>query len=55
MRLSFDDGNSSDVEIALPALRERGLPRRFFVVAGRLDRPGSLSRDDVRELHATRA
>ena len=51
VRLSFDDGNSSDVEIALPALLERGLRASFFVVAGRLDRPGSLSRDDVRRLH----
>ena len=51
VRLSFDDGNSSDVEIALPALLERGLVASFFVVAGRLDRPGSLSRDDVRLLH----
>jgi peptidoglycan/xylan/chitin deacetylase (PgdA/CDA1 family) len=51
VRLSFDDGNSSDVEIALPALLERGLQASFFVVAGRLDLPGSLSRDDVRRLH----
>lgn len=53
VRLSFDDGNSSDVEIALPALLERGLHASFFVVAGRLDRPGSLGRDDVRLLHGS--
>lgn len=53
VRLSFDDGNSSDVEIALPALLERGLRASFFVVAGRLDRPGSLGRDDVRLLHGS--
>lgn len=52
VRLSFDDGNSSDVEVALPALQERGLKATFFVVAGRLDRRGSLDRDDVRRLHA---
>lgn len=52
VRLSFDDGNGSDTEIALPALQERGLTATFFVVAGRLNRPGSLSRDDVRQLHA---
>ena len=51
VRLSFDDGNASDVEFALPALLERGLTATFFVVAGRLDQPGSLSRDDVRRLH----
>lgn len=52
VRLSFDDGNDSDATVALPALQERGLSATFFVVAGRLDRPGSLSRDDVRRLHA---
>ena len=50
VRLSFDDGNLSDVEIGLPALLERGLDARFFVLAGRLDRPGSLSSADVRGL-----
>lgn len=50
--LSFDDGNASDVEIALPALVERGLTARFFVLAGRLDLPGSLGRDDVRTLQS---
>lgn len=51
IRLSFDDGNASDTEIALPALRERGLTAAFFVLAGRLDHRGSLTRDDVRGLH----
>ncbi len=51
VRLSFDDGNASDALIALPALQERGLQAKFFVVAGRLDQPGSLTRDDVRRLH----
>jgi peptidoglycan/xylan/chitin deacetylase (PgdA/CDA1 family) len=51
VRLSFDDANASDVEIALPELRARGLTASFFVVAGRLDQPGSLTRDQVRELH----
>ena len=51
VRLSFDDGNASDVEIALPALQERGLTAAFFVVAGRLDQPGSLGRADVVRLH----
>ncbi|HEY8472303.1 MAG TPA: polysaccharide deacetylase family protein [Natronosporangium sp.] len=49
-RLSFDDGNASDVEIALPALLERGLRADFFVLAGRLGKPGSLSEADLREL-----
>ncbi|GGR51360.1 glycosyl transferase [Actinoplanes ianthinogenes] len=50
VRLSFDDSNTSDVEIALPALLERGLTAEFFVLAGRLDLPGSLGADDLRTL-----
>ena len=41
---SFDDGNLSDVEFGLPALRERGLEARFNVIAGRLGEPGSSAR-----------
>jgi len=40
VRLTFDDGNASDVEHALPALRARGLRATFFVVAGRLGTSG---------------
>jgi peptidoglycan/xylan/chitin deacetylase (PgdA/CDA1 family) len=50
VRISFDDANASDVEIGLPGLLERGLDATFFVLAGRLDRPGSLSTADVRGL-----
>jgi peptidoglycan/xylan/chitin deacetylase (PgdA/CDA1 family) len=52
IRLTFDDGNRSDVEHALPALRERGLSATFFVVAGRLGAPGYLGDADLRELAA---
>lgn len=52
VRLSFDDGNASDVEVGLPALVERGLTATFFVLAGRLDAAGSLDRDAVRTLAA---
>jgi peptidoglycan/xylan/chitin deacetylase (PgdA/CDA1 family) len=48
--LSFDDGNLSDIEHAMPALRERELSATFFVLAGRLDQRGSLSTGDVAEL-----
>jgi peptidoglycan/xylan/chitin deacetylase (PgdA/CDA1 family) len=48
--VSFDDGNSSDLQIALPALRERGISATFFVVAGRLGEPGYLSAADLRTL-----
>ena len=50
--LSFDDGNRSDAEFALPALRERGLSATFFALAGRLDDAASLGREDLRELRA---
>ncbi|MEU5940876.1 polysaccharide deacetylase family protein [Micromonospora sp. NPDC047548] len=51
VRISFDDGNASDVEIALPALLERGLVAEFFLLAGRLHTPGSVDSDGARELH----
>ena len=52
VRLTFDDGNISDLEHALPALRERGLRATFFVVAGRLGVPGFIDADGVRALSA---
>jgi peptidoglycan/xylan/chitin deacetylase (PgdA/CDA1 family) len=51
VRISFDDGNASDLEIGLPGLIERKLRADFFVLAGRLDSAGSLDRAGVRELH----
>lgn len=47
VRISFDDGNISDVEVGLPALIERGMSATFFVLAGRMDQPGSLSGAEV--------
>lgn len=52
VRLSFDDGNRSDLTLALPALVERGLTATFFALAGRLEDPASLSAADLRELRA---
>jgi len=49
--LTFDDGNSSDLELALPELLERRLSAEFFVLAGRLGHQGSLNAGDVRALH----
>lgn len=48
--LSFDDGNRSDVEIALPALVERGLRATFFALAGRLQDPDSLDPEALARL-----
>ncbi|MEU8398027.1 polysaccharide deacetylase family protein [Nonomuraea sp. NPDC048892] len=53
VRLTFDDGNASDVEIALPRLLERGLEAEFFVLAGLLGEPGRLDAGGVRELIGT--
>jgi peptidoglycan/xylan/chitin deacetylase (PgdA/CDA1 family) len=50
VELSFDDGYTSDVEIALPAIVERGLRASFFPLAGQLGRRGYVSADGVREL-----
>lgn len=52
VRLSFDDGNVSDVSTALPALVERNLSATFFALAGRLADPASLGSADLRELRA---
>jgi len=49
-QLSFDDGFVSDVEIVLPALRERGLLAAFFPLAGSLGRPGHVDAADLRTL-----
>ena len=51
VRLSFDDGNRSDAEIVLPALRERRLTATFFPLAGRLGDRASVAaaeRGDIR-------
>jgi peptidoglycan/xylan/chitin deacetylase (PgdA/CDA1 family) len=49
--ITFDDGNLSDVEIALPRLLERGLVAEFFVLPGKFGEPGWLDAGGVRELH----
>ena len=49
--VSFDDGNASDLEIGLTPLLQSDRTGTFFVLAGRLDKPGSLSSDEVRQLH----
>ena len=51
-RLSFDDGNASDHDIALPRLAARGLTADFFVLTGRIGQPGSLSADQVLALQS---
>lgn len=48
--ITFDDGNASDIEVALPELQVRGLTATFFLLASRLGQPGSLTEADVTEL-----
>jgi peptidoglycan/xylan/chitin deacetylase (PgdA/CDA1 family) len=50
VRITFDDGNVSDLEIGLPRLLERGLTAEFFLLAGRLGEPGRIDAAGVREL-----
>jgi peptidoglycan/xylan/chitin deacetylase (PgdA/CDA1 family) len=47
IRISFDDGNLSDLDIGLPLLLERGLRADFFVLTGRIGKPGSLDAGDI--------
>jgi peptidoglycan/xylan/chitin deacetylase (PgdA/CDA1 family) len=51
-QVTFDDGNVSDHDIALPRLRDRGLTADFFVLSGRIDQPGSLSQAQILSLQA---
>ncbi len=50
VQVTVDDGNSSDVELILPALLRRGISAVFFVCSDRLDTPTFLSRSQVRIL-----
>ena len=50
--LTFDDGNISDVDLALPVLLHKRLTATFFVCTGRLGRPTFLGREHVRHLQA---
>lgn len=50
VRITFDDGNASDLLIGLPRLVERGLKAHFFVLAGEFGKPGRIDVEGVREL-----
>jgi peptidoglycan/xylan/chitin deacetylase (PgdA/CDA1 family) len=50
VRITFDDGNASDVEVALPRLLERGLTAEFFLLAGLLGEPRRIDQAGVRAL-----
>jgi peptidoglycan/xylan/chitin deacetylase (PgdA/CDA1 family) len=48
--ITFDDGNESDVLIALPELAKRNLKAIFFVVGARIGLPHYLDRAALRDL-----
>jgi len=48
--ISFDDGDVSNLEVALPLLQARGLTATFFVTSDFIGQPGMLAASDVRAL-----
>ena len=48
--ITLDDGNSSDLSIALPAFLQRGLKAMFFISIDLLNKPGYLSSSEVKFL-----
>jgi peptidoglycan/xylan/chitin deacetylase (PgdA/CDA1 family) len=52
IELSFDDGNLSDFEVALPRLQARGLNAHFFVLVGRIGHPAFIDEEGILALRA---
>lgn len=50
IKITFDDGNYSDIEFAVPCLRERGLTATFFLLTGRLESKNYISKEDIKFL-----
>jgi peptidoglycan/xylan/chitin deacetylase (PgdA/CDA1 family) len=50
IEITFDDGNDSDVRLALPAMLEAGMTAAFFIPSDRIDKPGFVSTTDIRAL-----
>lgn len=48
--ITFDDGCETDLLAAAPLLKEHSFDATFYLVSGFLDRPGYLSKAQVREL-----
>ena len=48
--ITFDDGNISDIELALPILKKHGVSAVFFPVTSWIGRPGHLSWNQLRTL-----
>jgi peptidoglycan/xylan/chitin deacetylase (PgdA/CDA1 family) len=50
--ITFDDGNTSDFEHALPMLAERAFRATFFVCGSRVGLAGGLTAASLRDMHA---
>jgi peptidoglycan/xylan/chitin deacetylase (PgdA/CDA1 family) len=48
--LTFDDGTSSDIELAAPALSYAGFTATFYIVTSRVGTTGYLSQNDLQNL-----
>ena len=48
--ITFDDGDISNLRVALPALMKRGMVAEFFVTADFVGQPGRLAPQDLRTL-----
>jgi peptidoglycan/xylan/chitin deacetylase (PgdA/CDA1 family) len=48
--LTFDDGSASDYQVVFPILRQYGLTTSFFIVTGRVEMPGYVTWDQLREM-----
>ncbi len=48
--ISFDDGDVSNVAVALPFLRKRGMVAEFFITSDFIGQPGMLTAQDVKTL-----
>ena len=52
IEITFDDGNSSDALIALPALTKRNLKASFFVPVGKISQKGFMCEEQICGLHS---
>lgn len=50
VKITFDDGNASDIRCAMPLLVRYGMKATFFVIAARVGQTGFLSSSDLIEM-----
>ena len=50
--ITFDDGDITNYTRAYPILKELGLKAHFFILAGKINTPGYLSWEEIKELHS---